>query len=225
MVKKRIAVLSPVGRVRNLREVKSRVRRLESQWVAELCHVLEVSEIARARTLLAAELLPRCGAFDYVLMVDDDIEFFPRDVETLLFSVDAHSSIPHLGWYRIRSVDGCDNRVSVKRYCHSDGSCWWVGGLGFCAMTSQVFRRLHEPKGDDWIVVHRELSPVRGLYSSGPHGHSWRSEDICFCNFARPCVSPRSVVAHAGRMPGPYFSLLDGAVPIPEMLSVTKLCE
>jgi hypothetical protein len=207
MFVRRIAVLCPIGRDRQKKKFIERFNRLSSIGNVRDCLIVGVSEVARARTMLSAAMLTRCSEFDYVIMVDDDIEFTTRDVEKLLLAIDSKIDKVHLGWYRVRALDDSDDRVSVLK---TDGG-YWRGGLGFCGMSAQLFKELHQEIGDDWICIDPRFPMVRPMYASGPSGHNWLSEDMFFCDRAKPELAESCVVMHDGKLPSPFATMLDGS--------------
>jgi hypothetical protein len=225
---KKILIACVTNRPNGVDSFLRRTRQLKSIDVTPL-YLAGTSEIARARSLLAATILRDLDPYNYVLLVDDDHEFSEQNVRDIIDHLDARERarlprVPLLGWYALRSAKGLfDPHVSVKPHdpCPPvDGfdhlpsnvyeQSFWVGGLGFCGMTSESFWSIHQPlDDDDWVCVDDSLPLIKGVYSSGPRGHFWRSEDISFCVHARPQLAEKCVIEHAGRYPATTCVLLD----------------
>jgi hypothetical protein len=163
--------------------------------------------------MIASWILRDLDSFDYVVLVDDDHEFVSMNFETMIHDLEERCAcglpdVPLLGWYLVRSKNGEDLRVSVKR---SPVGPYWLGGLGFCGMSRECFRTIHHPAGDDWVCVREDLPLIRGVYRSGPDGHYWLSEDLSFCKDSRPQLSVATMVEHSGFFPTSRCTLLDGS--------------
>lgn len=168
------------------------------------------------------------------MLVDDDHEFTERNVVEMICLLEERydqdlPSVPLLGWYALRCKSGSfEPHVSVKpheptppipglEYFGCDNLPYWVGGLGFCGMNADAFWRIHHPVDDDWVCVDDSLPLIRGVYSSGPSGHFWRSEDVSFCVHSHPQLAEKCVIEHAGRYPTVNSLLLDDK-PITEAM-------
>ena len=213
----KVLVACVTNRAGGVDSFRCRVSKVSQQFqgLGELVplHLNGISEIARARSMLASSILRDLDLFDYVILVDDDHDFVCENFETMIFDLKwqqehGPSDVPLLGWYRIRSMAGEDARLSVKK---SHCGRYWVGGLGFCGMSQDCFRRIHHPLGDDWVCVRENMPLIRGVYRSGPVGNWWTSEDISFCNDSRPQLSVRTMVEHHGYWPTSDCTLLDGS--------------
>ena len=178
--------------------------------------------------MMAATILRDLDSFDSIILVDDDVDFTVGNVQSMLDDLERQADrrrldgvtpdVPLLGWYRIRSTDGSDLRLSIKR---SVKGAYWLGGLGFCGMTREAFHVIHSPSESDWVCVRESLPLIRGVYRSGPDGHWWMSEDLSFCQEAKPQLSVNTAVEHAGFFPSPDCRLLDGSELPSDVAGVT----